>query len=210
MRQYTDIVFDIDGTMLDTEFADIGGLGDALMAVVGHTHPPDVLRAALGVPSADILRINGISEADIPRGLEIWDAGLRRRFDTVSLFPGIAEAVENLHRAGYRLGIVTSKDQREYDIDFVPFGIAQFFDIVVTSSDTEHHKPHPEPLRHYMARAGAEPGRTLYIGDSIYDLECAEAAGADFALAQWRSHCLEPERAKYRFQTPAEILELLA
>jgi HAD superfamily hydrolase (TIGR01549 family) len=208
--KYTDIIFDIDGTILDTEYADLTGLRQALREVLGRDFDMEELRPALGIPSADVAHTFGVSEADLPRCVELWDAGMRRAFSTVALFPGIERAIRRLGALGHRLGIVTSKTRDEYDHDFPRFGIAELFDVVVTSSDTRLHKPHAEPILHYMERAGADPDRTIYIGDSLYDLRAARAAGIDFALAQWRSHCTEPEKATYRLERPEDIFGILA
>ena len=64
-------------------------------------------------------------------------------------------------------------------------GLDGYFDTVVCEEDTVCHKPEAEPLECYMRRAGARPEEVLYIGDSIYDMECARAAKTACGLALW-------------------------
>ncbi|NLF27657.1 MAG: HAD family hydrolase [Clostridiales bacterium] len=207
--KYTDIVFDIDGTLLDTALADLVGLREALLQATGVEHTIEELYPALGVPSRDILEKYGVPERDLPRYENLWNEAMYRNFESVKVFPGIREAVKRLKERGFRLGIVTSKTRREYANEFPQFGVDKFFDVIVTADDTVEHKPCPEPLLKYLERAGANRERALYIGDSIHDLRAAKAAGVDFALAEWGLNCAEPEKARYRLSHPDDLFGIL-
>ncbi len=209
MMKYTDIVFDIDGTILDTALADLIGLREALLEATCAEHSIEELRPALGVPSADILEKYGIPKEDLRRCAKLWNEAMYRNFESVRVFPGIREAVRRLKEHGFRLGIVTSKTRREYAKEFPQFGVEPFFDVVITADDTVEHKPCPEPLLKYLERAGAKKDRALYIGDSIHDLRAAKAAGVDFALAEWGLNCAEPEKAQYRLAHPEDLFGIL-
>lgn len=207
--RYKNIIFDIDGTLLDTVFADLTGLREALLDAFGIDYPISELQGALGVPSIDILRKYNIPEGDIPRLIQRWEDGIQRNFDSVSLFPGIRETVTRLETEGFELGIVTSKTQKEFATDFPQFGIAEMFGVIITADDTLKHKPFPEPLLKYLEYAGASAEQSIYIGDSVYDLQSAKDAGIDFAVAEWLPNCPIAEEAKYRLKQPSDLFAFL-
>lgn len=203
---YSNIVFDIDGTLLDTETAVLRSLQDTVLHFTQKRPALEELHFALGITSEDALVQLGIQ--DITCAVDHWNHVMTNYAETVSLFSGIPSLLENLHHRGVRLGIVTSKTVSEFKKDFAPFGIVPYFDTVICADDTQHHKPDAEPLLKYLERSGAERVQTLYIGDSRFDCSCANAAGVDFALALWGTH--EPELpARYSLQKPQELLRVL-
>ena len=107
------------------------------------------------------------------------------------------------------MGIVTSRSRAEYEEDFTRLGLYGYFDTVVCEEDTVNHKPEAEPLDFYMRKTGARPEEVLYIGDSIYDMECACAAKAACGLALWGAGGVKHIHADYYFPDPASVLSVL-
>ena len=64
-------------------------------------------------------------------------------------------------------------------------GLMPLFDTVITASDTDRHKPHPDPLELALSQLEIPATEAIYVGDTKYDLEMTHAAGAQFALARW-------------------------
>ncbi len=204
--RYSHIVFDIDGTLLNSEYAGLKSLQDTLLEETGRLYPLEELTFSLGITGADALRRLGVKEID--RVWARWEGHVKEYLDTLSVYPGISEVVAELERRGLCLGIGTSRTQREYDQEALPLlPFAGAFGTVVLATHTARHKPHPEPLLHYMERSGAAAGEMLYLGDTIDDSRCAQGAGVDFALAGWGSHGEIP--AKYVLKTPEELLACL-
>ena len=108
----------------------------------------------------------------------------------------------------YKLGIVTSKTKAEFDEEVTHFGLNKYFGVIICADDTKKHKPNPEPLLKYMELANAKPEETLYIGDSIYDMQCAKSSGVDFAFAKWGNRRQNIE-AKYALLNPLDLLNCL-
>lgn len=207
--KYRCIAFDIDGTLLDSAPADLAGLQEALKAELGRDMPAEALMDTFGMPGQEILSAIGVAEEDQPRLLRAWRRGKRARAGWMRIFPGITETLAALRARGVLLGVVTSKRPESYAADFSPFGLDGYFDILVTCADTALHKPHPEPLYKFLERAGAGPDEALYIGDSVYDRDCARAAGVDFALASWGSAHPDMEGVARRLKQPGDILDIL-
>lgn len=202
------VVFDIDGTLLDTEHADLEASRDTLREL-GHEVPSAAeLRYTLGIPGHVALRQMGIG--DIEEGGRLWHKHFEKYTGTIRLFDGVETVVKELKSRRYALGIITSKTRAEYEHDFVPFGLDGYFDVVICSDDTLHPKPAPDPMLKYLELSGAKAAETLYIGDSTYDRECAAAAGVAFGLAVWGAHSVENRLADYYFNAPREIPYLLS
>lgn len=181
--KYKEIVFDIDGTLLDTEYGILHSLQDTVRHFTGRIPELRDLTFALGIPGKDALIRLGIENVD--DALAYWEQLLKTYHETVRIFDGIEVLLHNLTVDGFRLGIVTSKTREEYKADLARFGLDRYFTTIVCADDTENHKPNPDPLLKYMEKANCSETDILYIGDSIYDRQCAQAANCAFALALW-------------------------
>ncbi|KKO51096.1 HAD family hydrolase [Paenibacillus sp. DMB20] len=205
---YDCIIFDVDGTLIDTEAAVLGSL-KKFLAEKGCTVPVDEnLRFALGIPGKDALLKLGIQDTE--EGCRIWNEYMKEFMDDVHPFQGTREVLAELKSKGIRTGIVTSKTRQELQDDFVPFGLMDQLDVVVCADDTEKHKPCPEPLLKFLEISGADPARSIYIGDTMYDAECASDAHVDFGLALWGAP--SPDQVKiaaHRLKHPSDITSLV-
>lgn len=203
---YRHIVFDIDGTLLNSADSDLLALQDTVAQLTGQVIPIPELIFSQGIPGQATLKRLGLDH--IPDALPLWVRNVGKYEHTIVLFPGVREMVEILAARGFRLGVVTSRTQEEYARHVSPFGLDPCFSALVLADDTEKHKPDPEPLLKYLELAGTGPAETLYVGDSVHDSQCARAAGVDFALALWGT--FDPTiPAQYRPETPGDLTELL-
>ena len=205
---YTDIVFDIDGTLIDTEEPMLRSLQKAVQETDGRTLELDELRFIFGMTAEDALRSLGIK--DIPPAFAMWKDYYLRDASGVRVFPGVEAVLRELRARSVKLGVLSSKTGREYQNDFLPFGLGGYFDLAILAEDSLKHKPNPEPMLVYLARSGAQAGEVLYIGDSIYDMQCARGAGVDFALALWSRRNPGGIEATYCLQRPEDVLKVLA
>jgi len=197
--KYRHIVFDIDGTLIDTEYAVLRSLQETVRVLSGREIPYSELTFALGITGADALKKLDIK--NISYAAELWNKNMRKYADTVKVFDGITELLKNLLRLDCEMGIVTSKTREEFKQDFSHFNISHYFKTIVCADDTQRHKPNAAPL------LKADCRQTLYIGDSKYDSMCAENAGIDFALAVWGSRQTSI-KADYFLKNPMDLLSL--
>lgn len=205
--RYSHIVFDIDGTLLDTETAVLSSLQRLLQDLWGRVVPRDDLRFALGITGEDALETLHIDASAVPAACALWDDYYRDCAPETHVFPEIEAVLEQLVAQGKTLGVITSKTRREFALDFLPFGLSHYFSVCVCADDTARHKPDPAPMLHYISCAGASVSQTLYVGDSVYDMCCARDAGVDCALALWG--CKNPDEidATYKLSSPALLLK---
>lgn len=180
------IVFDIDGTLIDTEIPSLKAMAESIRIVTGAEYTIPELMFALGIPGTDSLQQMGIRE--ISEIMEIWPERMRRYQDEVRVYDGVESMLEALYSAGYSLGLVTSKTRVEFENEFCPMPISRYFSIAVVADDTILHKPSGDPLRKYMELTGTTPEELTYVGDTVYDCQCSIDAGVRFILADWGSN----------------------
>ena len=123
--KYKHIVFDIDGTLIDTEYAVLHSLQETIKELSGREIPCSELRFALGITGADALKKLEIK--DTSYAIELWVKKMGNYTNTVKVFDGIIELLKNLRSLDYEMGIVTSKTREEFTNDFCPFGISHNF-----------------------------------------------------------------------------------
>jgi pyrophosphatase PpaX len=147
--------------------------------------------------------------ADVYRSFQMENADR-----LVTIFPGIKELLADLKDAGYVLGVVTSRTRESAQRYMDMFGIASYFSDLVSCDDTSIHKPNPEPLLLAMSRLGAAPEEALMIGDSPFDIKCANNAGVDSVMVNWRITCdetslIDDAKVDYWIHKPSDLVELL-
>ncbi|TXK83725.1 HAD family hydrolase [Paenibacillus sp. N3.4] len=200
---YKTIIFDVDGTLIDTEEAVLGSLQKMLKIDYGKEIDTDALSFVLGIPGSRSLPQLGIENVD--KGNERWNYFMKDYVSSMKVFNGIPDLLVTIKQMNIVQGIVTSKTNVELMDDFVPFNLMDYLPYIVCADDTFNHKPHPEPLLKFLEISGADPETSIYIGDTIYDYECARDAGIDFGLALWGCKNHESINAKYKFTSPQEI-----
>jgi HAD superfamily hydrolase (TIGR01549 family) len=204
---YDYIIFDIDGTLLDTEVAVLSSLQKLVCEELNKKLNFDELSFALGIPgevTLNKLGITNISDCGVK-----WNKYLKEYFHHIKVFDEIKDTLIKLNEIGVSTGIVTSKTREEFLNDFIPFELDNFFKLVVCADDTKKHKPNPDPILKFIEISGADKSKTIYIGDTKYDMECALSAGIDFALALWGAKSSTGINANYFLKNPKQILELV-
>ncbi|VBB08978.1 Hypothetical protein LUCI_4264 [Lucifera butyrica] len=202
---YRTAIFDVDGTLIDSERAVLCSLQKMLNDDYGRYYDLKELHFVLGIPGAAALPRLGIY--DIPQASEKWNSYMKDFSATVGVFRGMTKVLAYLAYRDVKTGIVTSKTKAELVTDFAPFGLMKYLFFIVCADDTIKHKPEPEPVLKFLEIANADRQSSIYIGDTEYDLQCARSAGVDFGLALWGSKTPALE-ASHKFVRPDEILPL--
>jgi pyrophosphatase PpaX len=131
----------------------------------------------------------------------------------VTVYPGVLAAVREIKAAGIQTGLVTSKNRQGALRGLRLVGLEALMDVLVCADEVTNPKPHPEPVEKAVALLGAEPGTTLYVGDSVHDMHSGRAAGVLTAAALWgpfgRQH-LEEASPDFWLETPGDLVELVS
>lgn len=106
--------------------------------------------------------------------------------DEVTLYETVEETLEYLKSKNIKMGIATSRLKNSTESALEKFNISKYFDVIISANDVEKHKPDKEPLIKAINELKSSPEKTLYVGDSRFDMECAINAEATPALAGWQ------------------------
>ena len=107
--KYQHIVFDIDGTLINTEYAILHSLQDTLEKCIHEKVPIQQLLFVMGITGEDALRQLKIN--NIQLALKLWEENIKKYSNTITLYDGIPELLSSLSECGYSIGIVTSKNK---------------------------------------------------------------------------------------------------
>jgi phosphoglycolate phosphatase len=194
VSNYRLLVFDWDGTLMDSE-ARIVGCFQAAAADVGVAVPPEELARdviGLGLREATERLFPGLEGAVVGQVVECYRHHFLGDHPTPSvLFPGVAETLAHLAEAGYLLGIATGKSRRGLEKVLAETGLGPFFH-ASRCADEAFSKPHPLMLEEVMGVLGAAPAETLMIGDTEYDMQMARNARVPALAVAYGVH--EPAR----------------
>lgn len=203
------VLFDVDGTLIDTAELIADSLEYACHRHLGRTHSRETYYALIGKPAIVQMEILGGDRA--PEMMDTAVAYYEEHFEEERPFPGALDTLAQLHEVGIRLALVTSKTRHELNPTLERVPLNRYAFVVVTADQTTRPKPFPDPV--YLAlqtlQIGAE--HVLFIGDSPYDLQSGRAAGVRTGAALWGPHpraTLEAEQPDYVFQRFREILAL--
>lgn len=174
------VLFDVDGTLVDSLGMLLPGLGDAIERYAGVRPEPEEIRQLIGMPiKAQMERY--LNHSPTPQELEEMTDFTISRYERYQgeerLFEPACKALTLCKAAGKRTALVTSKNETELRLFLERFPCAHAVDTAVCASDVPHPKPAPDAALLALSRLGVRPGRAVFIGDSIYDLRCARAAG---------------------------------
>ena len=178
------VVFDLDGTVVDTVELIVKSFRYATSTVLGEVLPDEFIIAGVGRPL-----LTQMERLSVEHAQELYDVyreyNHRRHDELIRGYDGIEEVLDALKAAGRRTGIVTSKSRDTTEMAFRAVGLEARFDVVVTATDTTEHKPSPAPLLLCLQRLGATAAGSVYIGDSPFDIQAGAAAGMTTAAVAW-------------------------
>lgn len=204
------ILFDIDGTLINTEKTIIKSWQKTLKDTLNIEPAVEELYYVLGIPGTAAVKKYAKNSQQEKELLALWEKNDHQMFHYTELFDGIEAMLQQLTQKGIKLGVVTSRTDAELKFAFQNFDIANYFDTFITASKTKLHKPNPEPILKAIETMKLDPNETIYIGDSIYDFQCARNAEVEFALAGWGAK-ENPEFSKvdYLLNEPTDLVKIV-
>ena len=206
MSKYKCMLFDLDGTVLNTERMNMIPLQRLIKEELGlEINYNDLLKYKA---YAGIKTLEELGFKDIERSYSKWVKYVNEFEEGATLFEGFEEVFKELNNRNIICGIVSAKTRDQYEIDFIQKGLDKYVKCEVLADDTELHKPHPDPLLKAAEILNISPSDCLYIGDTIFDYKASKAAGMDFGLALWGADFTEGINADYDLKEPKDLLEI--
>jgi pyrophosphatase PpaX len=214
MPRFPTVLFDLDGTLIDSVRLILDSYHHTLAAHGLPARDDQHWLRGVGTP----LRVQFRDYAHDPDLLEALVAtyreyNLANHDRMVTRYEGVVEMLEGIRATGARLGVVTSKNREGTLRGLRLVGLAGYFEVLVCADDVTRPKPDREPVDKAIAHLEGTPIGTLFVGDSIHDLHAGRAAGVSTGAVLWGPFGradLAPAAPDFWFERPGDLLPLLA
>lgn len=198
---YRAVLFDVDGTLIDTAELIADSLEHACRVHLGRVHPREEYLALIGRPAMVQMQILGAEHAAemFATAVAYYEEHAHRERP----FPGALDALARLHEHGFRLALVTSKTRAELMPTLARYPLHPWVHAVVTADQTTRPKPWPDPVYLALQTLEVAAAEALFVGDSPYDVQAGRAAGVHTGAATWGPHrveVLQAEAPRYLFR----------
>jgi len=208
------VLFDLDGTLIDSERLILASYRHTMREHLGHVPPEETWKATIGQPLVVQMKMFADHEDQVAAMIGTYvDHNLAHHDDYVHPFPGVRPLVEAVRESGRTLGIVTSKKRRATHMGLARCDLpAKWFEAIVTADDVERYKPEPEPVLEALKQLGIPGGSAMFVGDSTHDMRSGRAAGVVTAAALWGPYTrtqLEPTEPDVWLEEPGDLLTVL-
>jgi len=215
MKKFDTVIFDMDGTLLDTLDDLTDSVNYALSSYGYPVREKKEIRRFLGNGASNLIRLSMPDKADslehercLADFRSHYSENMRNR---TCPYDGIIELLKQLKKDGCKLAIVSNK------FDTAAKGLSKFYfdgyiDVTVGESERNLKKPAPDTILSAIEELGSTAGRTVYVGDSEVDVRAAKNAGVVCVGVTWgfRSReVLEREGADFIISEPKELLEIM-
>lgn len=211
MNLYKYLLFDFDGTLIDTNELILLTLNETSLKFCGRYLSQEKMNSILGRHLEDQMKC--LSPHEHEKLTQFYREFYKQNQDLmVREFPGVAEMLDALRRMGCKTAIVSAKGRGGIEHGLDRFNLSGYIDVVVSAYDVTNNKPHPEPALKALEALGAEPGSAFLVGDSPYDILCGKNAGVKTVLAGWS---IFPQEALLRLKpdfyirTPSELVDIV-
>ncbi len=204
------VLFDVDGTLVDSREFVLGAMEHAL-----RTHQLPVparvaLAATIGPPLEECYR-KFVPDADLRALCEAHRAWQRERLKLVVPFPHTLATLETLRSFHVRLAAVTSRSRVSSLGSLDGAGLSGLLEVTISAEDAPRTKPDPDPLLLALERLGVNAAEAVMIGDTLADIQAGKAAGMKTiaALYGFAGPSLQSAPADYFIRDIAEVVPLV-
>lgn len=188
MTNYSAVLFDVDGTLVDSGPVVVECFQKALSDMGMPPLNAEGQRKIIGPPlGVSFNLIAGVPTEAVEEAISIYRSYYRERFLEPALYPGIAELLKNLHTAGIPIATATTKVEALAEQQLQHLGLDQYFDVIAGATDDPHHtkvKVVADALRR-LADKGLDTTSAVLVGDREFDVEGAELNDLPLIVADW-------------------------
>jgi pyrophosphatase PpaX len=180
------VLFDLDGTLIDSIELIMNSAKHAFRGRTANVPSDEEWLAGVGTPLATMFRRWARDEGEVEALIGSYrEYQLANHDRLVRCYDTVVETVDDLRRAGHPAAIVTSKTQWLARRGLEHVGLGAHFDVIVGCDSCERHKPDPQPVLVALDQLGYAPDESVFVGDSIHDMEAGNAAGVTTVAALW-------------------------
>lgn len=209
MSKYKAIIYDIDGTVLNTLNMNMYPLMKIIKEETGEDWSFEQVLKFAAYPGMKVMEELNVKDKE--KTYARWVKYVNEYEDGAALYDGFKEVFQKMEDAKIIQAVVSAKTAKQYEIDFISKGLDQYMSTAILADDTDKHKPDPAPLLECLKRLGLKPSEAIYIGDAFSDYQAAKNANMDFGYAKWGSvsseGIVDPE---YIFEEPLDLIKIIS
>lgn len=212
------LLFDLDGTLLDTNELIYNSFDKTFKDKLGLTLKREEIVSFFGVPLKDSFKpylkeLGKFNEDFLEELIKYYRSNNEEMHDKMCFaFDGVKELLTELKAKGIKMGIVTSKRGNLAKRGMKIAGIFDFMDVIISPELTELHKPNAEPALKACSELSIDPKEAIMVGDSNYDILCGNNAGCKTCAVEYSFvdiEKLKESNPDYIVSNPLEILNLI-
>ncbi|WP_429967025.1 HAD family hydrolase [Enterococcus sp. AZ173] len=216
MKKIECVIFDLDGTLLDSRECSIKAT-KAAFTEMGLKVPSEVvIEHYMGIPIEE--SFFKMSEQPLDQETATELIRIFRTYyqtyeeSTLNVFPEIPHVLEILMKRKVPCFVVSSKKTAVVKRNLAAQSLVAFFEEIIGSDAVSHYKPHPEGIDKVVTHYQFDPSRTIMVGDAIFDIQMGKAAGVKTIAVTWGSHDakkLSAEKPDALAEVPQDILDYM-
>lgn len=208
MKKYKAIIYDIDGTLLDTLKMNMIPLQKIIKEELNEDWTYEEVLKFASYPGMKVMEELGVKDKN--QTYARWVKYVNEYEDGATLYQDIDTVLKTIHESEIRQAVVSAKLRKQYEIDFVSKGLDQYIEVAILADDTHKHKPDPEPIHLCLERLDLNKEDVIYIGDALSDYQVCQNAQIDFAYAKWGSVSSQGiKNPTIILEEPKDILKLI-
>jgi pyrophosphatase PpaX len=188
MKKYNCIIFDMDGTLTQTNQLIYDTFNHIAGRYINRTLTNSEIHTLFGPPE-ELCVENMIGKESAASAMKEYYAFYRSEHSRLAVvYPGIREILEFLRSKNILLALFTGKGRMTTDITLEQFAISSYFDMTVTGDDVEEFKPSGNGIRKILEQYVLAPDSVLMVGDAVADIKAAREIGVEIASVVWDSY----------------------
>jgi HAD superfamily hydrolase (TIGR01509 family) len=211
----TAVLFDWDGTLIDSRAALLAAWHESTEAVIGRRFPATAAeeREVFTLPGSEIWPRLSADASQFEALADRFQQAYERSGELVRPIPGVAAALAELREAHVAIAVVTSKARRRYAVDARRTALEDLIDVAVCAEDAAATKPDPRPVAAALEILGTSAANALMVGDTAVDVAAGLGAGTAVAGVLWGASTgaeLSDAGASILVADPRELVALVA
>ncbi|TVX89868.1 HAD family hydrolase [Paenibacillus agilis] len=184
------MLFDFDGTLADTLPLSFNAFKSVFKQYDNREVTNEELVAMFGPTEEGIIYTNFANKPFVPDAIQGYYSYYEKEHHTeCQCDQGIIDLLLFLKEHGVKIGVVTGKSRRSFDISAAALQLDSYFDVSITGADVVQPKPHPEGIHKALHTLGIDSENAIFVGDSNADILAGKAAGLRTYAVQWLSTC---------------------
>ena len=217
-NQIKGVIFDLDGTTIDSAKDIAAAANEALGSVGLNKLPVEQIEAMTGGGGRNICK-RALEACGVSNDRELLKKTYKAFFNYyvdhpvvyTTFYPNVVEALQTLKTQGIKLGVCTNKSQKVSELVVEGLGASDLFEVLIGGDANNFHKPDPRHLEQVISKLGLQASEVAYVGDTEVDLETAIATNvAKYYAVAWARKDAKKEGYSLELADYADLPDLIS